>query len=59
MRTFLGVPVRTRDEVFGNLYLTDKAGGQAFSEDDEVLVGALAGRRGHRGRQCSALRAGA
>ncbi|PRC60457.1 histidine kinase, partial [Mycobacterium sp. ITM-2017-0098] len=25
MRTFLGVPVRIRDEVFGNLYLTDKA----------------------------------
>jgi two-component system, NarL family, sensor histidine kinase DevS len=46
MRTFLGVPVRTRDEVFGNLYLTDKAGGQAFSEDDEVLVGALAAAAG-------------
>ena len=46
MRTFLGVPVRTRDEVFGNLYLADKAGGQAFSEDDEVLVGALAAAAG-------------
>ena len=42
MRTFLGVPVRTRDEVFGNLYLTDKVTGQPFSEDDEVLVQALA-----------------
>ncbi|KWX63267.1 histidine kinase [Mycobacterium sp. NAZ190054] len=42
MRTFLGVPVRIRDEVFGNLYLTDKIGGQPFSEDDEVLVQALA-----------------
>lgn len=42
MRTFLGVPVRIRDEVFGNLYLTEKADGQPFSDDDEVLVQALA-----------------
>jgi len=46
MRTFLGVPVRIRDEVFGNLYLTDKADGQPFSEDDEVLVQALAAAAG-------------
>ena len=46
MRTFLGVPVRIRDEVFGNLYLTEKAGGQPFSEDDEVLVHALAAAAG-------------
>jgi two-component system, NarL family, sensor histidine kinase DevS len=46
MRTFLGVPVRIRDKVFGNLYLTDKAGGQPFSEDDEVLVQALAAAAG-------------
>jgi signal transduction histidine kinase len=46
MRTFLGVPVRTRDEVFGNLYLTDKKTGQPFSEDDEVLVQALAAAAG-------------
>lgn len=46
MRTFLGVPVRIRDEVFGNLYLTDKSGGLAFSEDDEVLVEALAAAAG-------------
>ncbi|KUI38514.1 GAF domain-containing sensor histidine kinase [Mycobacterium sp. GA-2829] len=46
MRTFLGVPVRIRDEVFGNLYLTDKIGGQPFSEDDEVLVQALAAAAG-------------
>ena len=39
MRAFLGVPVRVRDEVFGNLYLTEKTNGQPFSEDDEVLVG--------------------
>ncbi|ALI28476.1 MULTISPECIES: GAF domain-containing sensor histidine kinase [Mycolicibacterium] len=46
MRTFLGVPVRIRDEVFGNLYLTDKTNGQPFSEDDEVLVKALAAAAG-------------
>lgn len=46
MRTFLGVPVRIRDEVFGNLYLTDKTNGQPFSEDDELLVEALAAAAG-------------
>lgn len=46
MRTFLGVPVRIRDEVFGNLYLTEKTTGQPFSEDDEVLVEALAAAAG-------------
>jgi signal transduction histidine kinase len=46
MRTFLGVPVRIRDEVFGNLYLTEKAGGLPFSEDDEVVVQALAAAAG-------------
>jgi len=46
MRTFLGVPVRVRDEVFGNLYLTEKSGGQPFTEDDEVVVQALAAAAG-------------
>ena len=46
MRSFLGVPVRARDEVFGNLYLTEKKGGQPFTEDDEVVVRALAGAAG-------------
>jgi signal transduction histidine kinase len=46
MRTFLGVPVRIRDEVFGNLYLTEKATGLPFSEDDEVLAQALAAAAG-------------
>ena len=46
MRTFLGVPVRIRDEVFGNLYLTEKVTGQPFTEDDEVLVLALAAAAG-------------
>jgi signal transduction histidine kinase len=42
MRRFLGVPVRVRDEVFGNLYLTEKVGGGEFDEDDESVVAALA-----------------
>jgi two-component system sensor histidine kinase DevS len=46
MRTFLGVPVQIRDEVFGNLYLTEKANGQLFSDDDEVVVQALAAAAG-------------
>ena len=46
MRTFLGVQVRIRDTVFGNLYLTDKATGQPFNEDDQVLVQALAAAAG-------------
>lgn len=46
MKTFLGVPIRIRDEVFGNLYLTEKRSGQPFSEDDEVLTQALAAAAG-------------
>ncbi|MCW2756774.1 MAG: dosT [Nocardioidaceae bacterium] len=46
MVTFLGVPVRIRGTVFGNLYLTEKADGQPFSEPDEVLVTALASAAG-------------
>jgi signal transduction histidine kinase len=46
MRTFLGVPVRIRDEVYGNLYLTEKTTGLPFSEDDEVLAQALAAAAG-------------
>ncbi len=46
MKTFLGVPVRVRDEVFGNLYLTEKNNGQPFTEDDEVVVQALAAAAG-------------
>src|SRR5215467_6197249 len=45
MRSFLGVPVRIRDEVYGNLYLTDKQGGD-FDEEDEALVQALAAAAG-------------
>jgi signal transduction histidine kinase len=46
MRTFLGVPVRIRGTVFGNLYLTEKEGGGAFSGQDERLVLALASAAG-------------
>lgn len=42
MGSFLGVPVRVRDEVFGNLYLAEKRGGGEFDEDDESIVIALA-----------------
>jgi signal transduction histidine kinase len=42
MRSFLGVPIRIRGEVYGNLYLTDKKDGEAFTEEDEELVTALA-----------------
>ncbi|WP_433192582.1 GAF domain-containing protein [Nocardia sp. CA-107356] len=46
MHTFLGVPVKVRDEIFGNLYLTEKSGGREFTEDDEVVVQALAAAAG-------------
>ncbi len=46
MRSFLGVPVRVRDEVFGNLYLTDKRGGGEFTEDDEAVLLALGAAAG-------------
>jgi signal transduction histidine kinase len=46
MRSFLGVPVRVRHEVFGNLYLTDKRGGGQFTEDDEAVLVALGAAAG-------------
>ncbi|GAA1391838.1 GAF domain-containing protein [Kitasatospora putterlickiae] len=46
MRTFLGEPIRIRDEVFGNLYLTEKRGGGAFTPEDEQVVHALAAAAG-------------
>jgi signal transduction histidine kinase len=45
MEAFLGVPIRVRDEVFGNLYLTEPARGE-FSAEDEELVAALAATAG-------------
>ena len=46
MTSFLGVPVRINDKVFGNLYLTEKAGGVDFSDEDEEIVVALAAAAG-------------
>ncbi|MDN4161627.1 GAF domain-containing sensor histidine kinase [Nocardioides abyssi] len=46
MSSFLGVPVRIRDRVFGNLYLTEKEGGVDFTETDEEVVVALAAAAG-------------
>lgn len=45
MDGFLGVPIRVRDEVYGNLYLTNRVGG-SFTEEDEELVIALAATAG-------------
>ena len=42
MRSFLGVPIKVRDTVFGNLYLCEKRTEPQFSEEDEQLVVALA-----------------
>jgi len=42
MTSFLGVPVRVRDDVYGNLYLTDKQGEADFTDEDEALAEALA-----------------
>jgi signal transduction histidine kinase len=42
MKSFLGVPIRIRGAMFGNLYLTDKRNGDEFTEADEELAVALA-----------------
>ena len=46
MTTFLGVPIRSRDSVFGNLYLADRIDGGPFTAEDEELVLALAATAG-------------
>ena len=46
MKSFLGVPVRVRGEVFGNLYLTEKKGSNEFTEDDQTVVVASAAAAG-------------
>src|SRR5438477_6248787 len=46
MRTFLGVPVRARGQVFGNLYLTEKQGGPDFTAEDEQALITLATQAG-------------
>ena len=42
MHTFLGVPIKVRDRVFGNLYLTEKSNGEPFTDADARLIAALA-----------------
>jgi signal transduction histidine kinase len=42
MNSFLGAPIRVRDRAFGNLYLTEKRGGESFTAEDENLVVGLA-----------------
>jgi signal transduction histidine kinase len=46
MQGFLGVPIRVGDQVFGNLYLTEKIQAPAFTAEDEELVTALASAAG-------------
>ena len=42
MESFLGVPIRIRGQSWGNLYLTEKAGGGDFTQDDEHAIVVLA-----------------
>lgn len=42
MASFLGAPIRVRDRVYGNLYLTEKIGADEFTTDDEAVIEALA-----------------
>src|SRR5207248_9760720 len=44
MRSFLGVPILLRGVAYGNLYLTEKEGGDDFTAEDEELVRLLAGQ---------------
>lgn len=55
MHSFLGVPIRVRDKVFGNLYLTEKRDEREFDAEDESVLAtlAVAARRGHRERGCT------
>jgi signal transduction histidine kinase len=46
MTSFVGVPIRIRDEVYGNLYLTNKRNGRAFDSEDEAVLVALAAAAG-------------
>jgi GAF domain-containing protein len=41
-KTVLEVAIRIQDQVFANLYLSDKADGEQFSDDDEAVIVALA-----------------
>ncbi|MFD9189213.1 GAF domain-containing protein [Streptomyces phaeochromogenes] len=42
MHSFLGVPIRVREKVFGNIYLTEKRGAAEFDAEDESVLSTLA-----------------
>ncbi|MFI0239958.1 GAF domain-containing protein [Streptomyces sp. NPDC016845] len=46
MHTFVGVPIRVRDDVFGNLYLTQKRGGMDFDDEDVAVLQTLGAAAG-------------
>ncbi|MFI0765313.1 GAF domain-containing protein [Streptomyces sp. NPDC021218] len=46
MTSFLGAPIKVREQVFGNLYLTDKQGAAEFDADDEAVLRTLAAAAG-------------
>ncbi len=46
MTSFLGTPIKVREQVFGNLYLTDKQGAAEFDADDEAVLRTLAAAAG-------------
>ncbi|MEV3858927.1 GAF domain-containing protein [Streptomyces sp. NPDC050095] len=46
MHTFVGVPIRVRDDVFGNLYLTQKRGGVDFDDEDVAVLQTLGAAAG-------------
>jgi signal transduction histidine kinase len=46
MGSFMGTPIVIRDQVFGNLYLTEKIGATGFTAEDEAILVALAAAAG-------------
>ncbi|WP_425825158.1 GAF domain-containing protein [Streptomyces fractus] len=46
MHTFVGTPIRVRDDVFGNLYLTQKRGGVEFDDEDMAVLQTLGAAAG-------------
>jgi nitrate/nitrite-specific signal transduction histidine kinase len=46
MTSLLGVPIRVRNDVVGDLYLADKVGAPEFSEEDQHLIELLAAHAG-------------
>ncbi|MGW7599817.1 sensor histidine kinase [Streptomyces antimycoticus] len=46
MTSFLGTPIKVREQVFGNLYLTEKQGAAEFDADDEAVLRTLAAAAG-------------